>query len=152
MEKEDNKSKLKTRRNFLNILLGISSGTFLSAIIYPIYKYLIPPKDLTPKPTTVLVGKVGELKPNSGKIFRFGDQPGILINTPAGELRAFTAICTHLACTVQYRADLVQIWCACHNGHYNLHGINVAGPPPRPLAPYKVNIKNGKVFVSVIET
>ena len=77
MEKEDNKSKLKTRRNFLNILLGISSGTFLSAIIYPIYKYLIPPKDLILKPTTVLVGKVGELKSNSAKILRFGDQPGI---------------------------------------------------------------------------
>lgn len=51
--------KLKTRRSFLNILLGITSGTLLSAIVYSIYKYLVPPKDLPPKPTTVIAGMLG---------------------------------------------------------------------------------------------
>ncbi len=152
MNKNNNKPKLETRRSFLNILLSTVSGIFLTFIIYPIYKYLIPPKDNTPKVTSVEVGNVDDLKPNSGKIFRFGNEPGILIKTPEGELRAFTAICTHLACTVQYRDDFTHIWCACHNGHYNLQGINIAGPPPSPLAPYKVNIKDGKVYVSVIAT
>ncbi len=150
MEKNEDKPKLETRRSFLNTILTTVSGIFLTFIIYPIYKYLIPPKDVTPKPTSVEVGKVDDLKPNSGKIFRFGNEPGILIKTPEGELRAFTAICTHLGCTVQYREDFAHIWCACHNGHYNLQGINIAGPPPRPLAPYKVNVKNGKVYVSVL--
>lgn len=151
MEKDNNKPELKTRRSFLNILLGISSGTFLTAIVYPIYKFLIPPKDLSPKPTTVIAGKVGELKPGSGKIFKFGKEPGILINTQSGKLIAFTATCTHLACIVQYRNDLGHIWCACHNGHYDLNGINIAGPPPRPLTPFKVNIKNDNIYVSFKE-
>jgi len=102
-----------------------------------------------PVPTSVIAGEVGALKPNSGKIFRFGNEPGILINTPGGEIKAFTAICTHLACTVQYRDDLEHIWCACHNGPYNLNGINIAGPPPRPLTPFKVNIKGDQIFASI---
>lgn len=141
----------KSRRSFLNIFLGGGFFALLAAVVYPIWRYVIPPPDTAePQPSTVLAGKVDELKPNSGKIFRFGDKPGILIKTPEGELRAFSAVCTHLACTVQYREDFEHIWCACHNGHYDLNGINIAGPPPRPLTPYKVNVKDDKVFVSKI--
>jgi Rieske Fe-S protein len=63
------------------------------------------------------------------------------VRTPDGELRAFNAVCTHLNCTVQYRADTSQIWCACHNGIYDLGGNVVSGPPPRPLEPYVVNLR-----------
>ena len=84
----------------------------------------------------------------SGRIFRFGNKPGILIRTPSGELRAFTAICTHLGCTVQYRQDLQHIWCACHNGHYDLDGVNIAGPPPRPLERYAIRIGGTRIHVS----
>ena len=138
----------KSRRNFLKYFLGGGLTAFAFSVIYPVIKYLIPPKSSEPVPTSVIADKVGELKANSGKIFRFGDKPGILIDTPEGELRAFTAVCTHLGCTVQYREDLQHIWCACHNGHYDLNGINIAGPPPRPLTPFKVNIKGDQVFAS----
>jgi Rieske Fe-S protein len=49
---------------------------------------------------------------------------------------------------VQYRGDLKQIWCACHNGLYDLHGRNVSGPPPRPLDEYSVNVINDEILVS----
>jgi cytochrome b6-f complex iron-sulfur subunit len=49
---------------------------------------------------------------------------------------------------VQYRPDLSHIWCACHNGHYDLNGINIAGPPPRPLDPYAVNVRGDQIVVS----
>ena len=57
-------------------------------------------------------------------------------------------MCTHLNCTVQYRADLSHIWCACHNGHFDLGGKNIAGPPPRPLDPLVVNARGGQIVVS----
>ncbi|MCL4551097.1 MAG: Rieske (2Fe-2S) protein [Bacteroidetes bacterium] len=142
-------SKLKnSRRIFLKLLFDGSIMAAIGFIVYPIISYLIPPKTTEPTPSSVLVAKLGELKPNSGKIFRFGNKPGILINTPNGELKAFTAVCTHLSCTVQYREDLKHIWCACHNGHYDLNGINISGPPPRPLTEFKVNIKGDQVYVS----
>jgi len=31
------------------------------------------------------------------------------------------------------------VWCACHNGVYDLEGRNVSGPPPRPLERYDVH-------------
>ena len=65
-----------------------------------------------------------------------------------GELRAFSAVCTHLDCTVQYKADTSQIWCACHNGFYDMTGKNVAGPPPKPLETYSARILGDKVIVS----
>lgn len=141
-------SEEKDRRNVLSALLAGSLAAFTGSILYPVWRYLIPPVGAEPKPANVVAGTIDELKPNSGKIFRFGNEPGILIKTRQGELKAFTATCTHLACTVQYREDLEHIWCACHNGHYNLNGINIAGPPPRPLTPFRVNIKGEQVFAS----
>jgi Rieske Fe-S protein len=88
------------------------------------------------------------LKPNSGTVFQFGNQPALLIRTPEGELRAFSAICTHLGCTVSYEADSKSIWCPCHNGIYDLHGRAIGGPPPRPLPEYRVNQRNGTVVVT----
>ncbi len=137
-----------SRRSFVNVLLGTSFGALLGSILYPIAKFLLPPKTVEAQPGSVVAGTVGEFKPNSGKIIKFGTKPVIVLETPGGEIRAFSAVCTHLGCTVQYREDLGHIWCACHNGHYDLNGINIAGPPPRPLPPFDVKIKDDKVFVS----
>ena len=137
----------KSRRNFLNILVGSAAVSFIGMLIYPVIKYLTPPKLPQVVPDNVLAGEVSKLKDNSGKIFRFGNKPAILIRTPSGDIRAFTAVCTHLQCTVQYRSDLKQIWCACHNGHYDLFGKNISGPPPRPLKRFDVTIKGDNIYV-----
>lgn len=138
----------KSRRSFINYLLGTSLGAFLTSIFYPVFKYLKPPKIAEAQPTNVFAGTLSDLKPDSGKIVRFGREPVIVIRTARGKVLAFSAVCTHLSCIVQYRKDLKHIWCACHNGHYDLTGKNIAGPPPRPLQAFKVNIKNEKIYVS----
>lgn len=136
------------RRRFLNWFLGTSAGALSVSILYPVARYLIPPKvEESTARTVTLSLKPDDVKANSGQIFKFGSQPGILIRTPSGDLRAFTAICTHLACIVQYRTDLGHIWCACHNGHFDLNGKNIAGPPPRPLEPYTVNVRGDQIIV-----
>ena len=138
-----------TRRSFVNWLLGTSAGAFVASLLYPMARYLVPPP--TGESTAVSVTlpvKADDLKPNTGQIFKFGSKPAILVRTAAGELRAFTAVCTHLNCTVQYRPDLGQIWCACHNGHFDLNGHNVSGPPPRPLDAYVVNVRGTQIVVS----
>jgi len=96
----------------------------------------------------VKAGKVSALEKESGTIVKFGTKPVILIRTAAGDFRAFDATCTHLDCTVQYRKDMGLIWCACHNGRYDLNGRNVAGPPPRPLDEYRVVIQGEDVVIS----
>ena len=135
------------RRRFAEVLVG---GGFLAtavAFLYPVLRYLVPPKALDLGSDAVVAGHVGELKPNSGKIFRFGTHPGLLFRTASGEYRAMSATCTHLSCTVQYRDDLREVWCACHNGKYNLDGRNISGPPPRPLELFDVQVKGEEIFV-----
>ena len=79
-------------------------------------RYIIPPPVAESASRFVVAAKVDELKNNSGKIFKFGSRPGLLVRLSDGSYRAFSAVCTHLNCTVQYRSDLREIWCACHNG------------------------------------
>jgi len=138
-----------TRRRFLDWLLGTTVGGLVVSVIYPVVRFVVPPPDQEAATTAVTLDlDPRDVPPNSGRIFRFGREPGILIRTPSGDLRAFSAVCTHLSCTVQYREDLGHIWCACHNGHYDLNGVNIAGPPPRPLPRYDLRVLGSTINVA----
>lgn len=137
-----------TRRLWLRWLVGSSLGAVALSILYPLLRYVLPPPESESQTGRVLAARRSELPPSSGKIFRFGARAGLVLATPSGEIRAFSAQCTHLACTVQYRKDLQQIWCACHGGRYDLAGSPVAGPPPRPLERFDVALKGDEVWVS----
>ena len=136
-----------TRRKLLVTLLGGGILASLSSFLYPVLRYLVPPAEADLGNDSVVAAAVNELKPNSAKIFRFGSRPALLIRTSEGEYRAMSATCTHLSCTVQYRKDMQQIWCACHNGIYDLNGRNISGPPPRPLEQYQVHVQGDEIHV-----
>ena len=136
------------RRRVIGIFLGGGLLASFASFIYPVLRYLVPPAVADLGGDEVVAAKLTELKPNSGKIFRFGSRPGLLIMNSDGTYRALSATCTHLGCTVQYRSDLREIWCACHNGIYDLNGRNVSGPPPRPLDVFDVHLRGDEVVVS----
>jgi cytochrome b6-f complex iron-sulfur subunit len=136
------------RRRLIEILLGGGLLASFASFVYPVLRYLVPPPVAELGADQVIAGKIGELKPNSAKIFRFGSRPGLLIRNTDGSYRALSATCTHLGCIVQYRGDLLEIWCACHNGLYDLNGRNISGPPPRPLEVYEVHLRGDDVLVS----
>lgn len=143
----DSKPKL-SRRSFLDRLLALGAIGWLGSVLYPVVEYLKTPPQGEAEPTSVVAASAKALKPNSGIVFKFGHDPAILVSGSDGKIRAFSAVCTHLQCTVQYRGDLQRLWCACHNGQYDLNGRNIAGPPPRPLTEYKVVQKGGDIIVS----
>jgi Rieske Fe-S protein len=138
----------KGRRDILDWLLGIWGTGVLGAVVYPIMRFLAPPEIPESPSLTVSAGKASDLAPNSGRLVPFGAEPALVVRLPGGELRAFSGVCTHLSCTVQYRQDLQHIWCACHNGHYDLNGRNVSGPPPRPLQAYDVKVRGDEIVIS----
>lgn len=137
-----------SKRDFLKLTLAAGFTAWFAAILYPIISYLKPPKQGEVEVSSVKVGKLAEIEKDSGTIVRFGNKPVLLIRQQDGELRAFSGTCTHLDCTVQYRKDMGTIWCACHNGKYDLTGRNVSGPPPKPLEGYRVIIKQDEVYIS----
>jgi cytochrome b6-f complex iron-sulfur subunit len=138
----------ESKRGFLKLVLSGGLVALAGAILYPLFSYLKPPKQGEVEVTSVKAGKASDIANDSGMIVKFGSKPVILLRTAAGDFRAFSATCTHLDCTVQYKKDIGLIWCACHNGKYDLNGRNVSGPPPRPLDEYRVVVQGGEVFIS----
>jgi len=141
-------STASRRRRFLELLLGGGVFASIASVVYPVWRYLIPPPVTDLGGDEVVASKVGDLKPKGSKLFRFGNRPALLLMTAEGEYLALSAVCTHLSCTVQYRNDLQQIWCACHNGLYDLAGRNISGPPPRPLESYQVHVRGDEIVVT----
>jgi len=147
------------RRNWLLRTLQASILATLAAIFYPVVRFLWPrPATRSGALEVIAPYRLSDLKPDAeGRWpppFEFNGKPCLLVPTPEGakkltaglplkaeDLRAFNAICTHVACTVEYRADQGDIFCNCHNGVYDLNGRNVSGTPPRPLEEYQVALR-----------
>src|SRR5882762_10402966 len=144
---EESTAKRIPRRAALRFLMGTIAGS-VASLRYPILRYLVPPPESSLNANEALAGTVNELKPNSGKTFRFGNKPALLVRLASGEYRSMSGVCTHLGCTVQYRPESTQIWCACHNGCYDLNGRNLSGPPPRALDIYDVHVRGQEIYVS----
>ena len=136
------------RRRFVNVFLGGSLLGTLGSLLYPVIRFLIPPRQAEAVVKKMAAAKVGELAPNTAKLFKFGSSPALLINTAEGQLRALSAVCTHLTCTVGYESDTNTLYCPCHNGRFDLSGNVISGPPPRPLETYEIEVAGGDIFVS----
>ena len=136
------------RRNILRWILGGGFTASVISFLFPAFKFMNPPAVPEAAVNEVAAGKVGDLKANSGKIVKFGTRPVLLIHASETSWRAFSAVCTHLNCTVQYQEASHQIWCACHNGLYDMNGRVVSGPPPKPLEEYTVHVRGEEVVIS----
>ncbi len=134
-----------TRRRFIDWFLGTAVGALLLSIVYPVVRFISPPR--VPEATTreVEAGSSNdpELMQKGYKIVRFGADPIIVIRLSESDIRAFTATCTHLDCIVEFQKAKDRIYCNCHGGEYDLTGRNVSGPPPRPLEPLQVKLVAG---------
>ena len=98
--------------------MGTSIGAFLASVVYPVFRFLSPPRVPEAATHEVEAGSTNdpELLENGFKIVRFGAEPVILVRIDETDFRAFAATCTHLDCIVEYRKDRSLLWCNCHNG------------------------------------
>ncbi|MDG6905134.1 MAG: Rieske 2Fe-2S domain-containing protein [Nitrososphaerota archaeon] len=86
----------------------------------------------------------------SGKTYAYFNHPSygssILINY-SGAWKAFSAVCTHAGCTVDFTSS--QLYCPCHAGYFSpVNGSVVSGPPPAPLPEFGITIINNNLYVS----
>jgi nitrite reductase/ring-hydroxylating ferredoxin subunit len=80
-----------------------------------------------------------------GKIF--DTQLTVVTQPTAGEFKAFSAVCTHMGCTVNQIAD-GRIDCPCHGSEYSItDGAVLAGPAPRPLPAKTIKITGDSIFL-----
>lgn len=100
-------------------------------------------------PPRVRVASLSELEPGSAVTFDYPNEhePCLLIRTYDGTLLAYSQKCTHLSCAVVPRFDRGMLHCPCHEGYFDLAtGVNIAGPPPRPLPIVELEIDGDDVY------
>lgn len=73
------------------------------------------------------------------------DGKPIVVSRPtAGTVACFSAICTHMGCTVH--AAGTQLQCPCHGSVYDAFtGAVVQGPAPQPLPKIAVTVEHGAI-------
>ncbi len=137
-----------TRRKSIQLLLGFSIISTVGGIVLPIIAYLLPRDTSSGTGGPTEVGKVEDFAQGTGTVVSVDDKPVIIVNTKAGGLKAFSAICTHLGCIVSSDQKKNVIHCPCHDGLFNpVTGAVVSGPPPRALPAYELAVKDGQVLI-----
>lgn len=92
------------------------------------------------------VAAVSDIPVGGGVIL---DDPGVVITQPTdGEIKAFSAICTHQGCLVEEVVDN-EIVCPCHGSRFSaVDGSVVQGPATVGLATAGVVVDAGNVVLS----
>lgn len=140
-----------TRREFLGTLAAVWAGISALPIIGIVFQFLTPLPEAPASRERVLVGTTTDLEPGGNKVIRFNKEPVILMHTPSGQFRAFSARCTHLGCVVQFQNEGgPHFGCNCHGSQFDLNGKNIAGPAPRPLPPFRVSVEGSSIYLTKV--
>jgi cytochrome b6-f complex iron-sulfur subunit len=92
---------------------------------------------------------LSELPLGGTKVITYGGVSTLVMRTPES-LRAFSLVCTHLGCLVEWQGNKKEFYCPCHDGRYDEFGDVLAGPPPIPLEQFPVQIVGDTVTVGEI--
>lgn len=91
------------------------------------------------------LAKTTEIPVGGGKIF---DAQKVVVTQPAaGQFKAFSAICTHMGCTVgSVSGGLIK--CPCHGSQYSIQDGSVkGGPAPKALPAKQVTVTGDEITV-----
>lgn len=78
-----------------------------------------------------------DLKPGEGAVVNSGGEETAVYNDN-GTVKAASAVCTHLGCTVEWNAGDKTFDCPCHGSRFNADFTVRQGPAKRPLDPRDV--------------
>ncbi len=133
-------SKLQSRRNFVQAFLGLVAagwaGWVTQGVAFP------PPRTQAGQVKLALA----ELPVGGTKPITYEGKPALVLRSTEG-VTAFSLICTHLGCTVQWQEGKQQFFCPCHDGMFDRDGDVLSGPPPMPLEQLPVKIVGNDVLI-----
>ena len=92
------------------------------------------------------IAQASEVAPGSALTFKEGGQDAVLVHLENGDFVAYSAVCTHQACTVAYQKG--QLACPCHGSVFDpANGAEVVtGPAQSPLPEIPIEVKGGQVL------
>ncbi len=154
-----------SRRDFVKLTTAAVGAFITAAIGLPAVAYLIEPALITTSTDAwIPLGKLENFEIGKPTLSTFTrskvngwektvDSYGVLVlRKSQTEVQAFSNVCTHLGCRVNWQAEDQQYVCPCHNGRFSIDGKVVSGPPPRPLEMYATKIENGLLSIHFLES
>jgi cytochrome b6-f complex iron-sulfur subunit len=136
----------RSRRDFMaNLVLGTGTALGLGSLAFRFLQYLYPVV-LPVKFIEVAAGSASEIPADGVRLVHLAEGP-VMLEKTGNEIRALSAVCTHLGCIIQWDAGGKKFICPCHRGMYDINGNVLSGPPPRPLEKIEVKLRDGQVFV-----
>jgi menaquinol-cytochrome c reductase iron-sulfur subunit len=149
-----------SRRSFLGVLLGLASAFVGALLAIPVLRYVFYPvtaksndSDWAEAGAVAIFSNIQapllrtlELKQRDGWQ-EIASQPAVYIIKTGSGVKALSAICPHLGCTVPWDAGRNKFVCPCHGGVFTPEGACLSGPPPRSLDMLETKMSGGKLMV-----
>lgn len=87
-------------------------------------------------------------------IFEYQSKEGLItskifIAVNKSGITAFSPVCTHFGCLINWDNNKRMFLCPCHGGKYDIDGDVISGPPPKPLMRLPLKTKDGKVYIEI---
>jgi len=134
---------MTSRRGLIKGIYRFLAAVGLGSLGYGLYRFLAPGGGAAP-PIEV---PLSEIPAGGANAFLYGNSPAVLIHEEEGTFRAFSLVCTHLACKVFWNPEKREFYCPCHDGLFDAEGRVLSGPPPSPLERLKIKVKGDIVLV-----
>ncbi len=139
-----------TRKSFIHKIITYWTAITSMPVFYAMIRYVTPPNPPSSGQLIISGGKRSSYTPGTVRMVREGKDAFFVRESPSGQIKSFSAKCTHLGCLVEYREDQGRIRCNCHGSVFDLDGNNISGPAPAPLRPARVEIRNDEVIITVL--
>lgn len=91
------------------------------------------------------MANISQIPDGQGKVVDFGGRKAAVFNT-GGNAKAFSTVCPHLGCDVEWN-DAENTWdCPCHGSRFEADGALKQGPARRGLDPLEIDAEpNGEL-------
>ena len=137
-----------SRRRFLSqAVMGFGALFGLGALTLRFAQFLIPSRQ-SKRYEAVLIGGESRIPVGEAMPMDLGSHKILVLRTDEG-ITAFSRRCTDLGCLVSWNKDREQFVCPCHQGVFDKTGLNIAGPPPRPLDRFEILKRGGQLYVNI---
>jgi cytochrome b6-f complex iron-sulfur subunit len=133
-----------SRRQFLVGIWGAALAVLSGQAAVGLWQFLKPVAQTGGFGGRIRAGRVEEFLP--GTVSHIGAGRFFLSRLDGGML-AMWHRCTHLGCTVPWLEAEGRFNCPCHGSIFNTRGEVLAGPAPRPLDLFPIEIVEGEVWV-----